>query len=469
VDEYQRLDAQRYGVQITFIVFFAVVALLLLLASIWAGLTVANLLVRPISRLITAAEEVSRGNLKIQVESDGSLNNELGNLSQAFNRMISQLYHQRQDLITANTQIDQRRQFMEAILSRITAGVICTEKNGRITLMNRRACELLGYKKRGTNGSEIKDNLAVLAPEIFKVIEAFNLTGEEALIRQVDLVRKDLTRILQVVVVLDQSRRQKTGYIITFDDVTPLLIAQRKAAWSDVARKIAHEIKNPLTPIQLSAERLKRKYLNEIHSTPEVFTSCIDTIIRQVAQIGKLVTEFSDFARMPEPLMRPENSGDLVKQSIFLQQAAHPDISFGFHESQKDILINCDASQIGQVLTNLLQNAINALTLDEFVQRKKFQDTSGQKQPEETPTFIPTIMVTTEKTQGKFRLIIEDNGPGLPIEGREQLIVPYYTTHKKGTGLGLAIVAKIVEDHSGTLKLLDSELGGAKMVIELPI
>lgn len=470
--EYQRLDSQRLELQITFIIIFSVVALLLLLASIWAGLTVANLFVRPISRLISAADEVSRGNLEVQVVSEGSLNNELGNLSQAFNRMISQLHDQRKDLVKASIQIDQRRQFMEAILSHISAGVISIEKDGRINLMNRRAHELLSYQKMmgAAEASKEKkvdiENLSHVAPEIFGILEDFESVGEEVLSRQVSLVRKGIVRSLQIVVVVDQSRRQGAGYIVTFDDVTPLLVAQRQAAWSDVARKIAHEIKNPLTPIQLSAERLKRKYLKEIHTDPETFAECINTIIRQVTQIGKLVTEFSGFARMPEPVMRPENIIDLVKQALFLQRQAHASIHFEFKTPLKEFVenfyVNCDANQIGQVLTNLFQNAINAVSLDEFIQQKIQKENEGN-------IFVPTILVTLELNRNRCRIIIEDNGPGLPIEGRERLIDPYYTTHKKGTGLGLAIVAKIVEDHRGTLELLDSDLGGAKMVVEIPL
>lgn len=461
--EYNQLDSQRLELQITFILFFSVVALLLLLASIWAGLTVANLFVRPISRLITAAEEVSRGNLDVRVISDGSLNNELGNLSDAFNRMISQLHDQRMDLIQANLQIDQRRQFMEAILSRISAGVMSVSKEGRISLMNQRASELLfASGEEGQKAMDSCGNLNEIAPEIFAILMELQSTGEEVLSRQLSLVRRGIVRSLQIIVVRDESGQKSEGYIVTFDDVTPFLVAQRKAAWSDVARKIAHEIKNPLTPIQLSAERLKRKYLKEIQTDPDTFAECINTIIRQVAQIGKLVTEFSGFARMPEPVMKPENINELIKQTLFLHSQAHRDILFDFQTTEDVCLINCDANQMSQVLTNLIQNAINAVSLDEFLQRR-------QEKLETFETFNPRISISLEHRRNRCRVVVEDNGPGLPLEGREKLLDPYYTTHKKGTGLGLAIVAKIVEDHRGTLELLDSELGGAKIVVELPL
>lgn len=471
IQEYQRLDAQLSGLQITFIMLFGVVAFLLLLASIWAGLTVANLFVRPISRLIIAADEVTQGNLEVQVRAEGSLNNELGNLAHAFNRMIRQLSSQRLDLIKASVQIDQRRQFMEAVLSRISAGVISVDKAGVITLINRRAQELLSFPQIN-NLQEIEfEHLEEVAPELYNLLKDFNKAGEEVYTRQITIYRNGMVRILQSVIVRDLSERKRSGYILTFDDVTPFITAQKKAAWSDVARKIAHEIKNPLTPIQLSAERLKRKYLDEIQSDPQTFQRCIDTIIRQVSQIGKLVTEFSNFARMPEPVLRSENVVELVKQAIFLQRQAHANISFDFvlkgdMPDQEEIIVSCDANQMGQVMTNLLQNAINALTLEEFTKKKvKKNEHLGEKPP------FPScqIRVIIEKIDTKCRITIEDNGPGFPLEGRERLTEPYYTTHEKGTGLGLAIVAKIVDDHRGKLELGDSTLGGAKVVIEIPI
>lgn len=470
IQEYQRLDAQLSGLQITFIMLFGVVALLLLLASVWAGLTIANLFVKPISRLIVAAEEVSHGNLEVQVSTEGPLNNELGNLSQAFNRMIHQLKNQRHDLIKASSQIDQRRQFMEAVLSRITAGVISVDKQGAITLINLRARELLDFQEASTLSTPHAKNLIDVAPELYNLLSEFDQSTEEIFSRQITLFRQGKIQILQVVIVRDQSRRKRSGYILTFDDVTPLLMAQKKAAWSDVARKIAHEIKNPLTPIQLSAERLKRKYLKEIHSDPQTFQQCIDTIIRQVAQIGNLVAEFSGFARMPEPVLHSENIIELVKQSLFLQQQAHPTIQFNLQAAdgneEKGLLVNCDANQMGQVLTNLLQNSINALTLESFTNRKKMQKNENLMN---SPFSSPQINVTIKRIEAKCQIVIEDNGPGFPLEGRERLTEPYYTTHDRGTGLGLAIVAKIVDDHRGKLELGESSLGGAKVVIELPI
>lgn len=450
IAEYERLDAQRSGLQITFILFFSLVALLLLLAAVWAGLTVANLFVRPISRLITASDAVSQGNLEVQVESQGSMSNELGVLAEAFNRMTVQLKNQRQELINASLQIDQRRQFMEAVLSRISAGVISTDSHGVISLINRRARELLDVRDEN-----LILKLIDILPEIKLMLIDLAAASEGVVASQVSIMRRGIPKILQVVLVADHSGRKKSGVIVTFDDVTPLMSAQRKAAWSDVARKIAHEIKNPLTPIQLSAERLKRKYLKEIQTDPDVFKTCVDTIVRQVGQIGRLVNEFSSFARMPEPILVTDNIVTITKNALDLQVQAHANISYGFTADQSEIYVNCDAAQITQVLTNLLQNAINAVSLDEI---------AGKEKPQQ-----PQINISVLVVDGKCVVSVDDNGPGLPVNGRERLTEPYYTTHSKGTGLGLAIVAKIIEDHRGRLELGDSPLGGARVLFDIPI
>ncbi len=449
IAEYERLDAQRSGLQITFILFFSLVAFLLLLAAVWAGLTVANLFVRPISRLITASDAVSQGNLEVQVESQGSMNNELGVLAEAFNRMTVQLKNQRQELINASLQIDQRRQFMEAVLSRISAGVISTDAHGVISLINRRARELLDIREE-----DLVMKLVDVLPEIKMMLTDLTTATDGAVASQVSIMRRGVPKILQVVLVADHSGRKKSGVIVTFDDVTPLMSAQRKAAWSDVARKIAHEIKNPLTPIQLSAERLKRKYLKEIQTDPDVFKTCVDTIVRQVGQIGRLVNEFSSFARMPEPILVTDNIVTIAKNALDLQIQAHAGIVFEFESNQPEVFVSCDGSQLTQVLTNLLQNAINAVQLDEI---------AGKAKPEH-----PVIKVSIHSVDNKCIVSVDDNGPGLPVNGRERLTEPYYTTHSKGTGLGLAIVAKIIEDHRGRLELGDSPLGGARVLFEIP-
>lgn len=453
VKEYDRLAEQSASLQLTFILFFAAVALLLLLAAIWGGLTIANLLMRPITRLIVAAEQISQGNLTVQVASEGSMNNELGNLAQAFNRMTSQLYTQRKELISANKQIDRRREFIETVLAQISAGVIRLDEKRKIDLVNHRAAALLSVPLDKIK----KKKLDTIAIELSSLLDKAVSQIPQQLNEQVTLVRRGIACILQVSVIIQQENGIVKGYVITFDDVTALVSAQRKAAWSDVARRIAHEIKNPLTPIQLSAERLKRRYLKEISSDPQTFQACIETIVRQVGQIGKLITEFSSFARMPNPVMKEEDLSEICRQAVFLQQAARPSLVFRLQIPNYSVMVRCDAQQISQLLTNLLQNAIDALEAYYSIETSVADQLSSAQ-----------ISLTLKDGDEDILLIVEDNGPGFPKEGREHLTEPYFTTHTKGSGLGLAIVAKIVEDHRGTLELGDSSMGGAKITIELP-
>ena len=449
IAEYNRLEEQKSGLQVTFILFFSVVALLLLLSAIWVGMTLANMLVRPISRLIFASDEVSKGNLSVQVDedSDNAMDNELASLSRSFNRMTTQLQSQRQELIKANIQLDRRRQFTESVLSGVSAGVIGLDADRKINLPNQRASELLSEDLSQAKGTPVTS----IIPEFGRVLNEAEKDPDNQLIRQITVSRRGLSRTLQVCVVVERDKKSRKGYILTFDDITALLSAQRKAAWSDVARKIAHEIKNPLTPIQLSAERLKRRYLEEIKTDPETFQTCIDTIVRQVQQIGKLVAEFSSFARMPVPSMKEENIVELASQAVFLQKQAYKNIKFTLSIPESPILWECDAQQISQVLTNLLQNAIDSL--EAFYKLEKSPSPNG---------IGAHVRLKVWLTEGGISVSIEDNGPGFPKSGREHLTEPYFTTREKGTGLGLAIVAKIVEDHQGKLFLEDSEeLGGA--------
>lgn len=454
VKEYDRLGEQSAALQLIFILFFSVVALLLLLAAVWGGLTIANLLMRPITRLIIASEKISQGDLTVQVTAERSMNNELGSLAQAFNRMTIQLNTQRKDLITANSQIDRRRVFIETVLAQISAGVIRLDSDMLLELMNHRAAVLLSVSEDMVKGQK----LSQVSSELDGLLDRVRAENLQQVNEQVALTRRGITCILQVSIIVHQEQGLIKGYMITFDDVTALVNAQRKAAWSDVARRIAHEIKNPLTPIQLSAERLKRRYLKEIHSDPQTFEVCIETIVRQVGQIGNLITEFSSFARMPQPTMKEENIAEICKQAIFLQKQAHTSVLFQLQIPEHSVKVRCDAQQISQLLTNLLQNALNAL---ESHQSKSVL--TGEQ------TLKAQISLTLIMREIDILIVVEDNGSGFPLEGRERLTEPYFTTHAKGSGLGLAIVAKIVEDHRGRLELGDSSLGGAKVTVELPI
>ena len=358
--------------------------------------------------------------------------------------MTGQLAAQRQDLVEANRQLDERRRFTETVLAGVSAGVVGLDGQGRINLPNRSASMLLSTDL----DAQIGLPLAEVVPEFAPLIDAAR-TGTARVERQeVSIARDGRRRTLLVGIGSERLEDGIDGYVVTFDDVTALQTAQRQAAWADVARRIAHEIKNPLTPIQLAAERLNRRYLGEIRSDPETFRVCTETIVRQVGDIGRMVDEFSSFARMPSPVMRQEDLAELARQTVFLQRQAHQSIVFEIAEEPGDWRLSLDARQIRQALTNLLQNAVDAI--------------AGREPPpagEEMPAGRVEVRVTA--VDGRCAVAVRDNGRGLPTAERERLTEPYVTTRAKGTGLGLAIVRKIMEDHGGELRLEDAPGGGA--------
>jgi two-component system nitrogen regulation sensor histidine kinase NtrY len=449
--EYAQAEGSRSQLQIRVWLMFIVVALLLLLAAIWMGLHFAKQLVRPVSALIEAAEQVRAGDLSIRVLEPEDAD-ELSVLSRTFNRMTSQLASQRADLVEANHQLDMRRRFTETVLAGVSAGVIGLDLEGKVTLANRSAGEFLDIEP-GLMAGQL---LAEIIPEIVPILEQLGPTQTRLIQSQLDLRRPGLpNRTVLVRIGAEQQGKQVRGYVVTFDDVTELLQAQRKAAWADVARRIAHEIKNPLTPIQLSAERLKRKYLKEITSDPETFVTCTDTIVRQVGDIGRMVDEFSSFARMPQAVMRREAMSDLVGQAVFLQRQAHTNIRFDVVKPSEPLVVECDGRQITQALTNLLQNAVDAI--------------GGRIATEGEVLPRGTIEVSLTTDEDRLLIAVSDNGRGLPVAERDRLTEPYVTTRAKGTGLGLAIVKKIMEDHSGTLEMQDNPEGGARVVLCIPL
>ena len=445
VTEYNRLEQDRQGVQIFFFAIYALVSLLVLLVAIWAGLWAANLLVRPISSLIAAADRVSEGDFDAQVLVERD-DDELGTLGLTFNRMTQQLVAQRTDLVEANRLADQRRRFTETVLSGVSAGVVGVDHDGKVTLVNRAAARLLDVTPEDMEGSFYAETMPELAALIRKAMEdpVARASGE------VQVKRGSMIRSLSVQV---SSETNEQGLVVTFDDITDLVSAQRTAAWADVARRIAHEIKNPLTPIQLSAERLKRKYASEIVTDPEIFAQCTETIVRQVGDIGRMVDEFSSFARMPAPVMRRENAQELLQQAVFLQRIAHPDITFSTEAPKDPMHFEGDGRLISQALTNVLKNAGEGIA----TRHAKGDNTPGR------------ITIAVESNGANFAYRITDNGVGLPPEHRHRLTEPYVTTRAKGTGLGLAIVRKIIEDHGGEIVLTDSENGeGAQVMLTLP-
>ena len=448
---YEELEGKRSDLQITFALIFVVVALMLLLAAVWVGLAFANNLTRPIGRLIVAAERVGSGDLGARVEAHDSAD-EIGTLSQAFNRMTGELQSQQKELLQANRQLDDRSRFIEAVLGGVSAGVIGLDGSGEITLPNRSACELLAMEPEQLRGRKLADAV----PEMAELLDQARRRPRRLSERTITLGAGDGTaRHLLVRVAAELDEKRVIGFVVTFDDITELLSAQRKAAWADVARRIAHEIKNPLTPIRLSAERLKRKYLGQIENDPETFQTCTDIIVRHVDDIGRMVDEFTAFARMPAPVMADEDLGQLIEQAMFLQRGAHSEIDFGLERPDHPVVAACDSEQIGRALTNLLQNAVDAIEA---------------RRPLETESLPPGQLSVRLIDSGALRAIeVEDNGRGLPKADRYRLTEPYVTTRDQGTGLGLAIVKKIMEDHGGGLSLEDSPSGGARIRMIFPL
>ncbi len=449
VEAYQSIETRAAGLQFSFIVWFAAVALLLLLSAIWLGLTFAGQLARPITGMARAAERVRAGDLGARVE-ERTAGDEIGVLAQAFNRMTEQLEAQRGDLMEANRQLDVRRRFIEAVLSGVSAGVIGLDGEGRISLPNRSAASRLGMAPESLVGRPLVEAVPELAPLWDEVRRRPDKLAED----QVQVVRGGRTRTLLARLGVEIREDEAIGYVLTFDDVTELLTAQRQAAWADVARRIAHEIKNPLTPIQLSAERLKRRYLKEIQTDPETFKACTDTIVRQVGDIGRMVDEFSSFARMPRATIKPETLQPICEEAVFLQRQAGGGIKVEIEAPEAPVVLPCDARQLRQAITNLLKNAADAI--------------EGRTAPADGALPPGLIRLALEVENGETRIEVTDNGKGLPVDGRERLTEPYVTTRTKGTGLGLAIVKKIAEDHGGRLVLGDNDGGGAKVALVLP-
>ncbi len=451
VMDYHDLKEHSSGIRILITVIFVVVAMLLFMAAIWFGLNFATRLVRPISELIGATDRVRAGDLSARVTTDDSNDDELAMLGRAFNRMAHQLESQRADLIEANRQLDLRRRFTEAVLAGVSAGVIGLDPAMHINIMNASAAEFFGI----TDPEALKGHpLAVLSPEIHDLLQNMP-RGARLKDGQVEVRRPGQpVRTLLVRLSSELQGNEVKGYVVTFDDVSELVSAQRKAAWADVARRIAHEIKNPLTPIQLSAERLRRKYANEVQTDPEVFQTCTDTIVKHVEDIGRMVDEFSAFARMPTPVIKPHDVRELCRQTVFLQATGRNDIRYAQDLPKAACVAECDSRQIAQALTNMLKNAAEAI--------------DARPAPAEGALPAGEIRLVLEATDDFISLSVEDNGVGLPVEDRNRLTEPYVTTRSKGTGLGLAIVKKIMEDHQGYLDLDDRAGGGAVVTLAWP-
>jgi two-component system nitrogen regulation sensor histidine kinase NtrY len=433
IAEYASLEERRLGVQVAFALMYGVIAMILLLSAVWLGINFANRLVAPIRRLITAANMVASGNLSVQVpvrRAEG----DLAVLGSSFNAMTQELRSQHEDLVRASEQIDQRRRFTEAVLAGVDSAVIGLDPEGRITILNRFAEQFTGYSADSLIGAPIVEILPELAPLVQQA-----LAGSVRVQGTVVIARGGRERTMNVRVTTEQAPEAEHGYVLTLDDITQLVSAQRTSAWADIARRIAHEIKNPLTPIQLSAERLRRKYGKVLTEDREVFEQCTETIIRQVGDIGRMVDEFSSFARTPKPVAERQDLAETVRQVVFLMRVGHPDITFDVDLPDTPTLVTFDRRLISQALTNVLKNATEAIAAVPAAEREQGR-----------------VQVRLGQTGREAVIDVIDNGIGLPEQNRERLMEPYVTTREKGTGLGLAIVSKILEQHGGVVELHDA-------------
>jgi two-component system, NtrC family, nitrogen regulation sensor histidine kinase NtrY len=402
-----------------------------LLSAVWIGLNFANRLVAPIRRLISAAKTVSTGNLHVRVPVHRS-EGDLAHLGETFNSMTQELRTQHEDIMRARDFIDSRRRFTEAVLAGASAGVIGVDSNGCVSILNRSAEKLIGHTESAVLGKP----LAEVLPELGNLL--LGQFGSQTQ-NQVAISRDGQERNLSVRITNEQSGESGRGYVVTLDDITELVAAQRTAAWADVARRIAHEIKNPLTPIQLSAERLRRKYSKMIIEDQSVFVQCTDTIVRQVDDIRRMVDEFSRFARMPKPVIAVEDVADTVREAVFLMRVGRIDIEIEAEIAQDPMPAYFDRRLISQALTNLIKNATEAIAAVPSAELGK-----------------ASIRIFATRENGDIVIDIIDNGIGLPKENRSRLLEPYVTTRDKGTGLGLAIVSRIVEEHGGRIELRDA-------------
>jgi two-component system nitrogen regulation sensor histidine kinase NtrY len=435
-DAYRGLEANRRTTQVAFALLYLGLTLVIVLSAIWTGIAVADRLVRPIRQLIGAADEVATGNLDVAVPvrpSDG----DVASRGDTINKMLLQLKSQRNEILAAKDLVDERRRFSEAVLAGVTAGVIGVDPYGIVTIVNRSAETMLALSAKTSVGQ----NLSTLLPQVGRVFEIGRKSGRPVYREQVTFYRAGAERTFNVQITVEAGEKveDEKSYVVTIDDITDLVQAQRTSAWADVARRIAHEIKNPLTPIQLSAERIKRRYGKVITEDLEVFDQCTDTIIRQVGDIGRMVDEFSAFARMPKPEMTVMDLREPLREASFLIEVSRSDIAFERDFGHEPLKGKFDSRLMSQAFGNVIKNAAEAI---EAAERE-----NGQ---------AGAIRITAAREGRMIRVDVIDNGKGLPRENRQRLLEPYMTTREKGTGLGLAIVKKIVEDHGGRLELHDA-------------
>ncbi|MEC8216327.1 MAG: PAS domain-containing sensor histidine kinase [Pseudomonadota bacterium] len=441
--DYQQLGISQLDLQVSFAFVFGLILALLLITALWIGLNLATAIVEPLGSVISVAEQVRDGNLSERVP-EGLEVDEIARLGLSFNNMLDELTRSREQLVQANMQIDRRREFTEAVLSGVSSGVIGLDKDRKVTLPNMTACQLLQRAETDLIGNRLEE----VVPEFASLISSGASRRRKFAEEQILLTGEGKRLTLRARIATEKVDGRVIGYVVTFDDVTDLLAAQRKAAWSDIARRIAHEIKNPLTPIQLAADRLRRKYKPDDEVASEQFSEYLSIIGRQVDDIGRMVDEFSAFARMPQPVMQPLSLRELAIGQVALFEGQGVAIEASLGAKDVPAMVIGDAGLLRQALTNIIQNAMDSL------------GGAGLEKPR--------IDLELTSHEGVFKLAVTDNGPGFPDIDRTRLVEPYVTKRDKGTGLGLAIVSKIVQDHGGELELQDAKGGGARVVINLP-
>ncbi len=440
VSQFERLELRRGQIQYSYSAVLILLAVILIIITVWAAFRIARAITIPIEKLAQASDRVYQGDFTTNVVIS-KRKDEINRLGHAFNRMVGYISNQQQELLDAKERSDSRRQFSEAVLSGVSAGVVGLNKEGRIDLPNARACELLGIDLT----KEIGNCFVKIVPQFAEIIEEYKTNNVKTRERQLTFSANSSKRELLVRITPQwyskdvETKQYYTGSVLTFDDITLLISVQRQAAWSDVARRIAHEVRNPLTPIQLSAERLRKRFATQIIQDQELYNNLLDTIIRQVGDIGRLVEEFSSFARMPKPIMGQVNLIELCKQSVLLQNVHTQKCDLTYKGLEGSAVVECDGLQISQVLTNLIKNAYEGMLSEKEHTKKGIIE-----------------VVLNEYDQAKepaISLVVRDNGLGFPKNQMDILLEPYVTLKEQGTGLGLAIVKKIVEDHHGTIEL----------------
>lgn len=461
VVEYRKLQQRVAKLQQQFALIFGLLVVLFVLLSVWYGTQFAASVLLPVSRLIHASHKLASGDYEVSV-ANVTRGDEIAVLVQAFNGMAQEIRTSHQRLLMANETAEERRQFIETVLSEVSAGVIAFDQNEKITLCNYAAVQIIGDDE---SDHFLGQSILSVFTELHDVLQLMKEQRHEQWRQQLKVSRKGNQRHLFVHLTAQRKGSEVTGYVLTFDDLTALVSAQRNAAWADVARRVAHEIKNPLTPIQLSAERLRRKYSPQINEDLATYQRYVDTIIRHVGDIGRMVDEFVSFARMPAPEFKREDIRSLINKVIFSEKVAHPAIGYQLDYRAEAIHVQADERQIIRVFTNLLKNAAEAI--ESAVPQQEQQEDGSYRAKRHS--IDVTVTQRREKATHELVVTIQDTGPGFPTELLERIMEPYVTTREKGSGLGLAIVKKIVEDHGGEMSISNRNQVGAEVILIFPI